>query len=129
MESEVISLDELAKRTGYSLSAVSTSMKSLVNAGIVEKSRKPKSKKIYFYMQKSMIDLWLQIMKKKHTNILLKAKDVFPDLIKEYKEKKPKDSEKELEIIEDYYGQILDFEDIMVKFIKMLEDLQAKRRK
>ena len=45
LEPEDIAMDELAKKTGYSVASISNKVKILKVHGIVKKSRKPGSKK------------------------------------------------------------------------------------
>jgi len=125
MEPKEISLEELAQKTGYSLSGISTAMKMLSNMGCIKRLKKPKSKKVYFYMEKDILNSMLQVMKKKYTNILLRAKDEMPEIIKDYKKSDPKSNG--LKIVEDYYNMVLDFEGMMLKMIDMMEKMQKKR--
>jgi len=120
VEPKEISLEELAKRTGYSLSAVSTYMKSIERMGIIKRTKKPKSKKIYFYMEKDTISKFKDLWKKRYSKLIETAKHKVPEIIEKYK--KEKGSEEELRIIKNHYKQILSMEKIMKKFIQMLED-------
>lgn len=47
-EDEPLSLGEIAERTGYSLSHVSTALKLLENIGLVKRIKKPGDKKAYY---------------------------------------------------------------------------------
>jgi len=80
-----IALDELAKRTGYSLSAVSTAMKFVERAGIVKRLKKPKSRKVYFCMEKDIISLFIQLLRRKYENVILPSKHKLPKIIEGYK--------------------------------------------
>jgi len=121
IEPEELALDELANRTGYSPSAVSTAMKFIERAGIVKRTKKPKSKKVYFYMEKDMLAISLQIMRRKYDNIILPSKQKLPVIIEKYKRESTKESEEELPIVETYYKQVLFFEQILDDFIKRFE--------
>lgn len=125
IEPEEISLDELAKRTGYSLSAISTAMKLLVRSSLIKRSKKPKSKKVYFYIKKDMISLFMQTLKIIENNTSMLKKRV-PGIIERYKLEKSEDSKAELKIIENYYEQVLITGRIMKKMIEMFENVQAK---
>lgn len=125
IEPEEISLDELAKRTGYSLSAISTAMKLLVRSCLIKRSKKPKSKKVYFYIEKDMISLFMQTLKIIENNTSMLKKRV-PGIIERYKLEKSEDSKAELKIIENYYDQVLITGRIMKKMIEMFENVQAK---
>ena len=113
-----ISLDELAKRTGYSLSAVSTTMNMLSNSILIRRFKKPKSKKIYFYMDKDVLPYIIDTMKKILENIKTSKKKM-PEIISKYK--KTKASKEDLKIAEDYYRRISVIENIVKKVVKELE--------
>jgi len=91
IEPEEVALDELANRTGYSLSAVSTALKFIERAGIVKRSKKPKSKKVYFYMGKDILAMFLQIMRRKYEKIILPSKQKLPRIIEKYKQESTKE--------------------------------------
>jgi HTH-type transcriptional regulator, osmoprotectant uptake regulator len=120
IETKEISLEELAKKTGYSLSGVCNSLKFLSGSGLVKKSRKPGSRKVYLYMEKDLMAFSIRIMKKKYEEVILPSKQRLPEIIKKYK-----GSKEELKIIKKYYGQVDKFE-IIVK--KMMEFLEIKKK-
>jgi len=121
IEPEEIALDELANRTGYSLSAVSTALKFIERAGIVKRSTKPKSRKVYFYMEKDMLAMSLQIARRKYEKILLPSKQKLPNIIELYKQESSKNLGAELMIVEDYYKSLIFFEQILKEFIEKFE--------
>ncbi len=127
IEPKEIALDELAKRTGYSLSAVSTAMKLIERAGIVKRSKKPKSRKVYYYMEKDMLAMWIQLMRRKHENIILPSKQKLPKIIEKYKLEKSENSEEELRIVENYYKQVLYSEQFIKDSIKTLEQYEVNK--
>lgn len=127
IEPKEIALDELAKRTGYSLSAVSTAMKLIERAGIVKRSKKPKSRKVYYYMEKDMLAMWIQLMRRKHENIILPSKQKLPKIIEKYKLEKSENSEGELRIVENYYKQVLYSEQFIKDSIKTLEQYEVNK--
>jgi len=56
---EPISLGEIAERTGYSISHVSTALKSMESLGLVVRVKKPGDKKVYYRATKLLRD-WRQ---------------------------------------------------------------------
>ena len=128
-EPNEISLDEIAKRTRYSLSAVSTAMKFIKRIGFVKRIKKPKSRKVYFYMEKSMIMFSLDVIRRKYEKVILPTKQRLPSIIKRYKREKSENSKNELKIIENYYKEVLASEDIMKKSIQMLENAKRNLKK
>ena len=128
IEPEEVALDELANRTGYSLSAVSTALKFIERAGIVKRTKKPKSRKVYFYMGKDMLAISLQIMKREYEKIILPSKQKLPRIIEKYKQESTKESGEELGIIENYYKEILFFEQILKEFIETFEQYGVNKK-
>jgi DNA-binding transcriptional regulator GbsR (MarR family) len=130
IEPHEITLDELKERTGYSLSALCMSMKFLEKIGIVERSKKPGSKKVYFYMKKDMSSMLMEIVKKLENNVSM-LKSRIPGIIEKYKLEKSKSSKEELKILEDYYKQLMMFERIMKRMTEMIgiayPELRMKR--
>ena len=131
IEQNEISLDELAKKVGYSPSTISTAMKFAERMGLVKKSKKPNSKKVYFYVENDMLFTYLQIMRGQYENNILPSKTKLPRIIEQYKreESKSKNSEGELKIVENYYKGILFYERILKEFIEKLEQYVTNDKK
>jgi len=117
-----ISLEGLSMETGYSLSAVSTAMKLLVRSGYAKRIKKPGSKKIYFFMEKGMIDIFVQAISKAMDSGVQMAKAKVPAIIALYRKEKGAAAKKELAILENYYAQLLAVEGALRKFTALLED-------
>ena len=129
IEPEELTLNELANRTGYSLSAVSTALKFIGRAGIVKRTKKPKSRKVYFYMEKDILAMSLQIVRRKYEKILLPSKQKLPKIIEEYKQQEQsKNIEDELRIVEDYYKALTFFEQILKEFIDKFEQYRMSEK-
>ena len=131
IEPKEIALDELAKRTGYSLSAVSTAMKFVEITGMVKRSRKPRSRKVYFYVENDMADILFLILRREYENIVLPSKTKLPKIIEKYEleESKSKNSEGESKIVENYYRMVLLFEQILKESIEKLEQYVTNDKK
>lgn len=130
-EPDEISLEELSKRTGYSLSSISTEVKITERMGLVKRIKKPGSRKVYFSVERDFMKTVLELIKKKQENIVLKSKGILPGIIKNYKSKKlSKKEKKELRVVEDYYKTILAaeklFEKMMEMFIKYKMEVEQK---
>ncbi|MBW6461691.1 MAG: hypothetical protein K0B07_01455 [DPANN group archaeon] len=119
-----ISLETVSEKTGYSLSAISTVMKPLVAMGFIKRIKKSHSRKVYFFMEKDIIPCMIDYMKKNYERSLLMSKDALPKIIEKYKSNRQEASDAELKIIEQYYNQVVAFEEITKHFIDALENLQ-----
>ncbi len=124
LETKEISLEELAKRTGYSLSGVSTAMKFLQRLELAKKVKKPGSKKAYFYVQKDFMENFQEFFAKKASRSILSLKQNLPNIIENYE--KSNASSEELKIIKNQYKQILVFERVMKKILKILAEEMKK---
>jgi HTH-type transcriptional regulator, osmoprotectant uptake regulator len=125
-EPEEVSLEELSKKTGYSLSAVSTALKIAEQHGFVKRIRKPGSKKAYFYMEKGIAAMFADTLLKKYEHIVLPSKQQLPEIIQKFKSEKSPESKEGLKIAENYYKQILIFDKF---FSTMRTQFEAMARK
>jgi DNA-binding transcriptional regulator GbsR (MarR family) len=124
-----LSLEEIAKRTKYSLSAVSTAMKFLERIGMVRRVRKQGSRKAFFYMEKNLMNYAIELLEKKYERIIMKSKHVLPGIIARYKSRKlGAEEKKELKVIENYYHQLLFGEKLMEKALGLFGRLNLKEK-
>ncbi len=129
IEPKEIPMEELAKRTGYSLASISNRIKLLSGQGFIKKIRKPNSKKLYLYMEKDIFKLVKENFIKKEKYGISGMRERLPLIIKKYKAKKLSVLQKEkLKIIESYYKDILLFDELIGDLIKKLEKLGSKRK-
>jgi DNA-binding transcriptional regulator GbsR (MarR family) len=119
LEPKEVALDELAKRTGYSLSAVSTAMKFMERAEFVQRIKKPGSRKVYFYMEKDLLAKMGQMLKKQYEKILLPSREKLPEIITQCRTDKSCSPE-ELSIMETYQKQLSSFEKVLTGFFATL---------
>ena len=128
LEPEEISLEDLAKRTGYSLASVSNTMKLLENMNLVERIKKPKTKKVYFSMEKDLAKINIQKIKfiSSHINEVLTQ---LPIIISNYSKQKDEKTKKRLKIIENYYKQLKELNNIIENWKKDLENMMLKWQK
>ncbi|MEM4347245.1 MAG: winged helix-turn-helix transcriptional regulator [Candidatus Altiarchaeota archaeon] len=124
LEPYEISLEDLAKETNYSLASVSNTMKTLVNIGVVKKIRKPKSHKVFFYMEKDIVKL--NIQKINFANEQIKQIiEVLPSIIKKHSNRQNNEkTKKKLQILQSYYKQIEQFHFVMEKMLDELRKIQ-----
>jgi DNA-binding transcriptional regulator GbsR (MarR family) len=123
IESEEMSLEEIAIETGYSLSAVSTAMKKLSQFHVVRRFQKPGSKKAFFFLDKNLASFGAQALKMKYDNIILPSKKILPDIIEKYGTEKSDKTESELEIVVCYHRQILRLESVVKEFIEKMDNI------
>jgi len=124
-----ISLEELSKRTHYSLSAVCTAAKLIERIGLIKRTRKPGSRKAYFYMEKDLTVFSLDLMKKKYEKIIIPTKQNLPSIIEKYKKEKSEKSRQELRIVENYYKEVLASEEIIKNIIEIVNKVRSKLKK
>lgn len=119
LEKEEICLEELSKKTGYSISLISTAIKFMETNGLLIKFKKPHSKKIYVKMENDMIQHTVLMLKRKQKYVIEKVKETLPNIISAYK--KNNSSKEELKIIEKYYKDTVFMDKVIEEMIKKLE--------
>ena len=125
LEPEPIAMEELAKKTGYSLASISNKTKLLEPIMDITRTRNPGSKKIYLYMEKNILNIWKDALLKKEEHVINKVKEKLPTILKEYKSKaKTEKDKKKLKIMENYYNQVLIFGKIIKKIINEFNDIE-----
>ncbi len=125
IEPTEISIERLSKRTGYSLSSISTKAKFLENVNIIEKIKKPGSKKVYYYMEKDIFKILDSKVDKALEAEVYPAKENLPRIIEKYNKKRLNEkSKKKLDILTNYHKQILAMEKLMIDFKKKLRGIK-----
>jgi len=122
IEPETISLEELAKRTRYSLASVSMKMKMMEGMGLVQRIRKPGSKKAYFYMDNDMCKHIRIKADSIYRHRIRPVKEYLPKLIAKYRTKPDTpETRKKLQILSDYLRQLQRIERVLLLVMKELD--------
>ena len=122
-EKEGISLGELSEITGYSLSNLSTTIKSMEERQMVKKFKKPRSRKVFVVMDKDITSFFIELQKKRYKQSIEPSLKQIPEIIKKYEGNE--EFQEELIIIKDYYKQTLFMSKETKKFIRALENREA----
>lgn len=124
-EPDEISMDELAERTGYSLASVSTKTRFLEGLAMIQRIKKPGSKRIFYYMEKDLFKMMEKKIEKGFEAEINPAKQEVPKIINKYKNKKLSEkSKKKLRIMENYHKQILQLDKIFNEFLVSLRKVK-----
>jgi len=127
LEPEPIAMEELAKETGYSLSSISNTVKLLEGIGIIERVRRPGTKKVYLYLEKNLIRINKRKILAARENMMKPMIELIPRMIEKYEKKDlDEESRKKMAIIKDYHQQIKSFEKALDHMIEALERLEHK---
>lgn len=118
LEFKEISLEDIAKKTGYSLSTVSKTMASLEQMLCLKKFRKPRSKKVFFIMEKDMKKFIHQILKKKLES-LTPLKEGLPTILKKYETSKNKEVCQKLKLLRSLNKRVFFMDKALKIVIKM----------
>ena len=120
-EEEGISLGQLSLITGYSLSNLSTTIKAMEDKQMVKKFKKPRSRKVYVGMDKTITSFFIELHQKRFQQSTQPSlRKTSRGIIRKYD-----DNEKfidELEPIKDYHKQILFMAEETKKFVRALEN-------
>lgn len=106
MQPEDISIEEIAKETGYSLPTVSNKIKLLENIGLIIKFRKPKSKKIYVKAIRDLLGMIEEDYINRKLAVLEFARESIPQIIEKYTSKAIKKEKIKIEILKGYLKQV-----------------------
>lgn len=128
-EPKPLTLKELSTKTNYSFSAVSASMKFLVNIHIVETTKRGGSKKLYFLVQRDMMKVTLNQIKSKNELMVAPAIKNLPAIIQRCKKSKSPDSKEMLKILEQYYEQMKAVDKILKKLVEITKKVQKEMDK
>lgn len=125
MEPDDMTMDDIATKTGYSIPSISNTMKFLEGMRIVHRNKKPGSRKIYFSVERNLAKMNINKLEATNETMVQPTKLYFPEILKH----KPKDnkSKEKLKILKDYYDQMIEFEGLLEKWRKDLEELAKKR--
>lgn len=91
---EAISLDEITKQTKYSLATVSNKVRKFETHGIIFRTKKPGSKKVFVEARKDYLNAMKEKLGMIHTNTALLIKGL-PEIIKKSTNKKELNIKKE----------------------------------
>lgn len=124
LEPEEISMDDLAEKSRYSLSGVSTKLKTMENMGLITSVKKPGTKKLYYYMDKSLKDLMIGKLRRALEIEIKPTLERLPILLnkyqKEFQETKDERFKKQYKNIKNYYEEMSKFEKMMYNIIEDL---------
>lgn len=117
---EDVSMDELSKKTGYSLASISNKIKMLEIHGFITRKNKPGTRKTYLYVEKELVEPFKKMVVTKQENQLKLIRERMPDIINKCKKKAKSAEEKaKLKIMENYLEQALKLDKILGKMIEL----------
>jgi len=125
---EKLTLNEIAKETGYSFSAISAIMKYLVNMRMVESSKKGGSKRLYFTAKRDMMKLVLDRNKMRNEVFITPILKEVPGIIERCKKSKDKDAKEMLRILEPYHAQMIALDKILKELVKITDKVKKEMK-
>ncbi|HIE33828.1 MAG TPA: hypothetical protein EYP86_01655 [Candidatus Altiarchaeales archaeon] len=130
IEDREISMEEIAKMTGYSLASISNKMKLLETLVMIQRIKRPGTKRAFFYMEKDIIKLNIMRISAVKENFINPIKLNFPGFIEKYKKNASynREARKKLTIIENYHKQVIQLEKVLDKFKRELEKISINDR-
>lgn len=123
-----VSMEELAQMTGYSLTSISQKLKYLSAYGIIKRKTRPGSKKVYLYLEKDLFKIWDKQIKMHYLPEVQVVKENVPLIIEKYRtETLNQEQNAKLQILKNYYDQILQFEIVLNKLFEILEEIKQTK--
>lgn len=123
IEPEEIAMDDLARKTGYSLASISNKVKVLEAIGLVTRRRKPGSKRVFLYAEKDILKVMKNALLSKEKQGMGALKEKLPEIIKRYRNSRSDKDNKKAKILEEYLRQITKMEELFSKMRKELEKI------
>lgn len=129
-EPDEVSMEDIAARTGYSLASISQKIKSIEKSWRIQRIKKPGSRKVFFYMEKDLLELLFEQLKAGYENELkILNKKILP-LIEEYKKESVSDEQiSRLQIFETYKASLDDLQIIFDCLVEKVEETKKEREK
>jgi len=94
---------------------------------LVKRFKKPKSRKVYVYMDKDLVTLYTELQKKRYNQSLLPFLQTLPRIIQRYSDRE--EFKSEIEMLKDFREQLNFLNKENRKFIEKLEkwrDIKGK---
>ena len=86
IEPEPVAMEDIAKKTGYSLASISNKVKMLEQIGMISKTHKPGTKKIYLSVDKDISKVMEDMLTKKLAALNMVTSSI-PEMLDKYKNK------------------------------------------
>jgi len=127
-ESNEISMEQLAQRTGYSLASISLKIKNIEQFWSIKRIHKPGSRKTFLYMEKNLLDAFaIQIRNGFETELDI-AKNKITPLIEDYRKYANSEEQKiKLHTYEKYLSEINQFEELIQHIYEQINRLKKNR--
>lgn len=123
-----ISIEELARKSGYSLATVSIKVRILERVGLIERKKHPGTKKVFCYREKDMISFMIRKADDIYNHEIAPADRILPQLIKRGENARSERERKQVRIMKDYLRQMKSVEPIFRQLNESIEKLQKKER-
>ena len=126
MEPGELTLQQLAERTGYSLSMVSTRMKPLESFGWVERVKRKGSRKVHFHMAKDMKTIVISNMTTALEKQVRPVKRQIPVLLERHKGLKDKDNPRvkdQFRMARKLRSRMVELESLLKEYIRKVQEL------
>ncbi|MFH1511705.1 MAG: hypothetical protein ABIF10_08500 [Candidatus Woesearchaeota archaeon] len=121
LEPRPVAMEQIAKRTGYSLASVSNKVRMLESLGIMQRCSMPGSRKIFLKVDKEMKSMFRALLLKKVANLDVVRQRV-PQILAENKPRNDEEKAKAI-LIEHYCIQAVKIDKILKDALKKIDDL------
>lgn len=129
-EPQELTLEELAKQTNYSLATVSNTARYLESIKIIERVRKPRSKKLYIRPRRDFLKNFEENLKQMHETQVVMTKQELPELIRSMKQDIKNTKQKEwkehykqhLKVMKNHYKQVQIMDDVFSRIMTIIKD-------
>jgi len=124
VEQRPLSLQEIAKKTGYSLSSISLSLDLLEILGMIKKIKKPADKKLYVKLEGDILSGLKKAFILRVQKNVVETLQKFEEYKSELRKSKDKDARKTLKILKTLENEVKRLE----RYINILEKIQLPKK-
>lgn len=116
-----VAMEDIAKRTGYSLASVSAKVRMLESLGVMQRCSQPGSRKVFLSVEKDMKSMFRILLQKKVATLEI-IQDRIPQILAATKPKNDADRAKAV-LIGHYCNQAAKIDKILKDALKKIDEL------
>jgi DNA-binding transcriptional regulator GbsR (MarR family) len=120
-------MSELAEETGYSLASVSNKIRQLEPSGLITRSTKPGTRKVYVHSDKDILKIALGQLLRTRANETQPATIEIPRMVERFENEELSEKQQgKLEILRRYHRDMLKLDSVLEEVLEKLEKLSRK---
>ncbi len=120
-------MSELAEETGYSLASVSNKIRQLEPSGLISRSTKPGTRKVYVHADKDILKIAQGQLLRTRANETQPATIEIPRMVERFEKDELSEKQQEkLEILRRYHRDMLKLDSLLEEMLEKLETISRE---